>query len=404
MKEPLTIKLGVMVSSLSCAPGSGELRLGEPQLCRALAIAAKTMPVDLYLFQLSDYDQQAATLTGYRYIFNNWEMQSVPLPDIIYDRSFVSQASATRDNRTILQKMHNQKPFKQLNARLPSKWTVYQILEENTALSPYLPTTILLTSTGQLIEQLNKHRDGLIIKPADGMQGKGIIHIKRQLDTDSYYVRGRTLRNEPFARNLPNTAALRRKLHTMIKSSRYIIQPYLSLANRHNHPFDIRLLLQKNIKGQWQTTGTAIRCGSPGGITSNLHGGGTAHSVSQFLADQYSKEEIEQLRRRIDSISLQAAEQLEQRLGKFAELAFDFGLDQKGQLWLLEVNSKPGRSCFEAIQDKAAQVLSIKQPLYYAQHLHSVSHHIFRVANQGHKQRNASISELRPFNVQEVHR
>ncbi|MEF2243429.1 YheC/YheD family endospore coat-associated protein [Paenibacillus sp. IITD108] len=405
MAERSTLKLGVMVSSLAYDHGTEELTIGEPQLCKALALAAKTLAIDLYLFQPADYNQRGL-LTGYRYLETGWRKQQVPLPDLIYDRSFASSPAAALSNRMLLHAMHCKKPFKRLNAFLPSKWKVYRILKQNDALLPYLPETMLLTSHLQMIEQLNKKPGGLIIKPISGMQGRGIISIQKQAASERIHIRGRTRSNRPFMQNIENTAALFQKLHTIIKSRRYIMQPLLSLTDHMSRPFDIRILMQKDHKGIWLLTGAAIRCGSSGGVTSNLHGGGTAYPIDQFLASRYSKEELELLRNTLTAICVQAAHTLERRLGKFAELAFDFGLDQQQALWLLEVNSKPGRSSFKATGDIAAQSLSILQPLHYAKYLYGISkpNHVFRVANQGRQQLIANNSRLRPLNVQEVHR
>lgn len=405
MTERSTLKLGVMVSSLAYDHGTEELTIGEPQLCKALAIAAKTLAIDLYLFQPVDYNLRGI-LTGYRYLEARWREQQVPLPDIIYDRTFSPSLAAALSNRILLHAMHCKKPFKRLNAFLPSKWKVYRILKQNDALLPYLPETMLLTSQLQLIEQINKKPGGLIIKPTSGMQGRGIISIQKQAESECLLMIGRTMSNRLFVQNIENKAALFQKLHTIIKSRKYIIQPLLSLTDHMDRPFDIRILLQKDRQGVWLLTGAAIRCGSSGGVTSNLHGGGTAHPINEFLASRYSNEELELLRNTLKAICVQAAHTLEQRLGKFAELAFDFGLDQQQALWLLEVNSKPGRSSFKATGDFTAQSLSTLQPLHYAKHLYGISKpdHVFRVANQGRKQLIDNNSKLRPLNVQEVHR
>ena len=405
MAERSALKLGVMVSPPAFDHRTGELVLGEPQLCKALALAANILAIDLYLFQPADYSKHGI-LTGYRYIDTGWRKQQVPLPDLIYDRSFAASHADALSNRLLLQAMHSKKPFQRLNAFLPAKWKVYRLLKHNDALLPYLPETMLLSSHLQIIEQLNKKPGGLIIKPDSGMQGRGIISIQKQAVSERIHIRGRTRNNSPFMQNIENTAALFQKLHTIIKSRRYIMQPLLSLTDHLSRPFDIRILIQKDRRGIWQLTGAAIRCGSPGGVTSNLHGGGSAYPIEQFLSSRYSKEELELLRNTLTDISVHAAETLEQRLGKFAELAFDFGLDQQQRIWLLEVNSKPGRSCFKAIGDNSAHSLSILQPLHYAKYLFSISkpNYVFRVANHGRQQLIANNSRLRPLNIQEVHR
>ncbi|WP_368784377.1 YheC/YheD family protein, partial [Acinetobacter baumannii] len=41
---------------------------------------------------------------------------------------------------------------------------------------------------------------------------------------------------------------------------------------------------------------------------------------------------------------------LEQRHGRLVELGIDIGIDRQGKVWLIEVNSKPGRASFRRIE------------------------------------------------------
>ncbi|MDO7486367.1 hypothetical protein Q5O89_12050 [Peribacillus frigoritolerans] len=55
--------------------------------------------------------------------------------------------------------------------------------------------------------------------------------------------------------------------------------------------------------------------------------------------------------------------------GIIAEIGFDFGLDKKGQVWMFEANSKPGRSIFSHPKLKDFELLTRKLSLDYAIYL-----------------------------------
>ncbi|MED4601859.1 hypothetical protein P9314_14260, partial [Paenibacillus validus] len=62
-------------------------------------------------------------------------------------------------------------------------------------------------------------------------------------------------------------------------------------------------------------------------------------------------------------------EVLESRHGRLAELGIDFGVDTGGHIWMLEVNSKPGRSIFTYLRDDKARLAAVANPLRYADYL-----------------------------------
>ncbi|MNZ54150.1 Endospore coat-associated protein YheD [compost metagenome] len=186
----------------------------------------------------------------------------------------------------------------------------------------------------------------------------------------------------------------------------YIVQPYLELSGEDGKPFDVRVLLQKDGSGSWSLTGMAVRCGQEGSLTSNLHGGGGALPAQSMLESKFGAQKAEHLQERIHTISKQAAIRLESRYGRLAELGLDYGIEPSGRIWLIEVNSKPGRSSFRIISDLKAEQQSIEKPLQYARYLSRRLYPSF-AANESANGRHYDLksdSPLRSFNVQEVHR
>jgi len=64
-------------------------------------------------------------------------------------------------------------------------------------------------------------------------------------------------------------------------------------------------------------------------------------------------------------LALAAAEAAESSFGRFAELGLDFGVEPDGRLWLLEMNSRPGREAFAGFAGGTART-AVERPLLYA--------------------------------------
>lgn len=113
----------------------------------------------------------------------------------------------------------------------------------------------------------------------------------------------------------------------------------------------------------------AVRKGQDGSLTSNLHGGGTALPVGSFLAGQFSSKQADMILKELYSLSVLIPVVLESSHGQLAELGIDFGIDTSGQLWILEVNSKPGRSALSRINEAASYIHAVTNPVHYARYL-----------------------------------
>jgi hypothetical protein len=402
------VNLAIVIASVKHPSGASATAplLPEPAFYRELCSAGKELGVNVYVLSAECLHPQSKLLYGYRWVDSRWEKQSVPYPDLIYDRCFFANASERLECRRMLGQLAAIQPFRRLNGALPAKLDVYEWLKKDPLLSRHLPLTLPLQTEEQLYELIHQYPSGIILKPSAGMQGRGIIHIKlRPLDS-AIQIKGRTRRNRSFSLVFEEKQECEHWVSRFIYGSLYIIQPYLELSGVDRKPFDIRALIQKDGKGIWSVSGMAARTGQAGSLTSNLHGGGGAVPAASLLSAKYGKPKAERLLEQIHTISKQTAVRLESKYGRFAELGLDYGIDQSGLVWLLEANSKPGRSSFRAIGDPLAMRHSIERPLLYAALLSRRLSPSF-VANEsanGRHQPTRPDNLLRPFNVQEVHR
>ncbi|MUT64453.1 YheC/YheD family protein [Paenibacillus sp. NEAU-GSW1] len=404
------IQLAIFVASIKAARSAEDCSgsemapaMPERRFYELLSEAAARMQIDLFVFSPAEFDHRTAQLNGYRFRSGKWALEPCALPDIVYDRSFCRSNEEQADCRASLAALRRLKPYLSLNGSLPSKWIVYNTLLDDSIIAPALPPTRLIERPDELMPMLKAASSaGLFLKPSAGMQGKGVIHVRRNPLADQWLVTGRTGSNRRFEHQFDSHERLERWTAKAVGGAAYLSQPCLSLRSRCGSPFDVRVLLQKNEHGRWTVSGAAARVGEPGSLTSNLHGGGKPANAASYLANEFGRRQAERLLSRMEQLSLYAAPKLEERFGRLAELGFDYGIEPDGRLWLLEVNSRPGRSAFRQIGDRQAERHSIEQPLRYARLLSKRMRPLI-ITNPQASRSYDSHRRFRTDYVQEVH-
>jgi glutathione synthase/RimK-type ligase-like ATP-grasp enzyme len=296
-----------------------------------------------------------------------WVQKTFPLPDVVYDRCYYSNRQRYVEHAPAIQRLKKVKSIQFMGYGLKGKWDVQKSLASHDDYLPFLPETDIYTSPQTLLDYLNEEGEAFL-KPHAGSHGKGTLYIA-QAEPDKYEVRGRDQNNQSFSHLFRQEFALLQWVHRFIGDRKYLVQQYLNLKTTEGSPFDIRSLVQKDGRGLWKMTGMAVRQGRINSITSNLHGGGRAEEVMPFLTRHYGEEKAEQLDAQLHRLSSIIPETLEHHHGRLVELGIDLGVDTSGHIWILEVNSKPGRSVFKAFDHAAARNDSVKLPIQYARYL-----------------------------------
>lgn len=294
-----------------------------------------------------------------------WVPASSPLPDLVYDRCFFTSPAHYRSVAPYLKRLQRLPSVRFLGHGLAGKWEVYTILHRHPDIRPYLPETARVHGVGDVLAHLGQKGD-VVIKPLGGSLGRKVVRILHG-PADTFHLFGRDAWNRPFAVNI-RKGQLIRWLGGQLAGSRWVIQPYLHLYTEDRRPFDIRVLVQKTGQGEWETVGKAVRQGQTGGLTSNLHGGGKGIGFHSFM-QRHFPDKADEIERQIDELSRKIPPLLEGDHGPLVELGIDIGVDREGKVWLIEVNSKPGRQLFAQTGEIEVQYRSVQNIIDYACHL-----------------------------------
>lgn len=357
--------LGILVSSTG-----GSVPFANRAFLRRLSLAGARLGVATYVFAPEWIDWSRRAVRGYAYdaTRGGWIRRSYPMPALVYDRAFFRTRAEKARHRETLRRLLRAAGTRLLGYGLHGKLEVYDLLRADPALADSLPETTLYESPEQLVVWLNA-RGEAVLKPQAGTHGKGVFRLRRA-PSGRCEARGRSGANRLVARRFGDVRALARWVdRTLVGGRTFLLQPYLPLSTDEGAPFDIRALVQKDGQGAWRFTGAAARIGPVGGVTSNLHGGGMPREAAAFLKEEYGEEQATDIMRSIIETALAVPPVLERGHGPLLELGIDFGVDRLGRAWVLEVNSKPGRTSFMRLHDKKARIAAVTSPIRYARYV-----------------------------------
>jgi YheC/D like ATP-grasp len=256
----------------------------------------------------------------------NYELQKVPIPKVIYTRSFLSKKQSTFLDEKKVQ-FYNKKGIGH------NKFRMHEIMSEDAEIAVSLPDTVKGTEEN-LKMMLKKHRK-LILKPAKGSLGGGIMKITRDdsgMHELKYPLARRKWEEIQFKEEIPEVIrqAFNKKL--------YILQENIDLATYKKRPFDLRVVVQRDHTGEWVVAGILCKVSpSKDQFVTNISQGGSSLSFDQVVKG-HSYLSYKQAYEDISSLTLNMAKHLEQYTDHIADIAFDIALDKKGKPFFIESN------------------------------------------------------------------
>lgn len=355
---------------------------------RRLCLIGGKSGITVFVFTPQSIRWGEDTVTGFVFDANErrWRTHVYAMPDVVYDRCFFTNRQQFAEYRETVRRLRNH-PSLFLGRGLKGKWEVQRMLEQDGRFGSYLPRTEVMRSVRSAAEWLREH-NAVLLKPQAGSQGRGVLLVQRSAAAPlrraaagsvapgstvnaqpAFTVHGRDARNRRVERSFADAAELLRWLRRFTAQRDYLLQQYLLLRGCSGEAYDIRSLVQKDGSGRWQMTGMAVRKGQSGSLTSNLHGGGEVEPALSYMHRQFGGAKAAVIAEQLKQLSEQIPEALERRHGRLAELGIDFGVDTDGRIWILEVNSKPGRAIFTYLHDNAARYKALANPIQYARHL-----------------------------------
>ena len=297
--------------------------------------AAVFDPVDLW-------KSRGENSEGYSHDGGKWIRKKFNFPRVIYDRYYSKITGFDPEIEKIKDNLNRNCYF--INPPEFARMATDKILFFKKMCEYRVKTPRIICERLECVNDLResfKGHDQVIIKPAYGRMGKGIIRVKRQAGRFEVIMDDFSLTCKTEAEM---TGAIRYSAGTLgMSTNDFIIQEMVRIVDEGRQWFDIRVLMQRGGEGNPEITGMVARVSAGKKGVPNLDRGGIAVDGEQWLQWAVKTVEWDGVKRQIWESAGSLYRLLEKEYGLIGEIGMDLLVDEQNNVWILEINSKPGR-------------------------------------------------------------
>jgi hypothetical protein len=228
-----------------------------------------------------------------------------------------------------------------------SKWKRYNLLKENSDLKEYLPITKKLNENS-FWEMIGEHKI-VIIKPIRGNLGRNIFQVSIIGETEDLY----EIHHEGVIKKIKGKHETYSFIKSRIDPSRFLVQQKIRLVSIDKCPVDFRVMVQrKRQSSKWCITGKFAKVAYRGYIITN------AAKEVLYIEDALRQtslytEQMQEAIRIIDLTALTATSCIAGVRPKCRIIGFDFGVDERGKVWIIEANFRPAVFPFKMLENQS---------------------------------------------------
>ena len=229
-----------------------------------------------------------------------------------------------------------------------SKWAKTNALLADSHMKRFVPATRRFSR--QNVKKMLDEYGLVYVKPVNGTFGNGVIRVEKQ---DGEEELSYVLQSGVRIYRYPSFDPLYRKLLAVKLRKPYLAQQGIELLKYARRRFDLRVMVQKNPKDEWETTEMIGRLAHPRKIVTNYHSGATPMTVEKLLGPHMDRRQLDGFRKDLNKLGVSAAEALENIFPKVKEIGVDVAIDGRKKMWVLEVNTMPDPFLFRRLPDRA---------------------------------------------------
>lgn len=310
------------------------------ELFREMAADARHAGVSLIIFNWDGVDFDNKQLHGWVPHKRTWREAVRPLPDVIYEVTAHRDPEQRLACREVCRRLADECgiPFVSRVSSY-SKWRVYQVLQAADGTRDLQPATVPFGDFKALLRMVRRHGT-IYTKDRWGSRGMSVMRIRP--GADGWRLEGRC-RGTPVNEFFPTLMGLYQHLKTLDLED-WILQQGIEGTPVEGWTFDLRVVVQKDGRGEWDIALSFLRWATTSHVANNLsqgarqidpadfslHFGDQVHGLPTFQADAHAA-------------SVKVAKVLGDHFGTLGEVGVDVGLDREGRVWVFEVNRKPVR-------------------------------------------------------------
>ena len=300
-------------------------------MAKFIAITCKNQGIELIYMTPEDVNIKSNTVNGYIYLNNEWEKVTVPIPSFI---DISPHLFTYKKYKKILNYLKKNTKLSIDERHIILKDELQFQLRKNKDFYHIAIPTKKLNAFSDLTKWLDKYKT-IVVKPVRGLQGNDVYILKKE-ELNNYTL-GISKEEKKLTEN-----ELSEYFSRKLKNKNYIIQKYISSRTIDGDPFDCRIHLEKNGKGEWETARKYIRIGIGQKVVSNISQGGAISKPENFLQYNFGEEKGKEIDYKLDLLAQTLPYEIEKIKNKtFMTMGVDVGIDNSGDLFVFEINSFP---------------------------------------------------------------
>jgi hypothetical protein len=313
------------------------------------------LSLKLYAFTPADIVWKERRIIGLSLKKGIWKQSSFPFPHVVYNRSFNKKLITIQ---RLEKAIGRNKCFNNIN--FFNKWDLYNLLVQS-ILKPYVPDTFLYNEVN-VSELLEKYKI-VYFKPSYGFKGRSVYRVE-QMDHGDIHISLHSLTPRYICRKNEN---IQEKMNELLGPKKYMVQQGIRMSQLNQKYFDIRVLVQKDILGEWLVSTITSRVAYENYFNTSMCE--TICDVAEILPRLFSPEKMNEILQYLNEVSIKAAQEAEIHMGSLGELSVDFVLDDQSKLWIIELNGKPQKNLYKDIKSFKHKKIIYSRPLEYAYYL-----------------------------------
>lgn len=285
-----------------------------------------------YYFTARGVDFERKIIKGKHYVNGRWQSSEFPFPDVIMNVAYPRSEKQLEIYNRLLKKI----PFTSYS--VGNKMNVYEKIRKGRTFADYLIPYKVIETAEDVLKYLDKYKK-VIVKPVKGKHGNNVYFIESMYQ---YYL----IIDEKKTVN-GRKSALIDLINELIGEDKYLVQKYIECKRKSGESYDIRLLLHKDGKGEWEVD-IYPKLGTKDKIITNVSKGGQVTILRNFLKNEFG-DSYKDMENYLVVFALQFAKHFESLYNHdFSELGIDIGLDENKKIWIYEVNWHPGQIFIES--------------------------------------------------------
>ncbi|MGG1444497.1 YheC/YheD family protein [Brevibacillus laterosporus] len=332
----------------------------EPKYFRNLINQGKDLGASVFLFSHRDVFVKQRRVRGYvPDKQGGWRSKWFRWPEVVIDRCRTRQPGYLSFRR--------KKHFLYANSVFSNKWNITEYLWTDKIMRKWMPRTEFYSE--KALQACIEDFPIVYVKPGNGTGGRSVLKISKIKGGFLLIGRNKNLRHKTWQVTSRDAMVQRVNLwvdQERIRNGHFMVQQGLDLELQPDRPSDTRLLIQKDQQGKWSITGLGVRVGVLNSATSNLHNGGRATDFTIFMNNRFGEVKSKRILHECHELAYYTVQKLEEKYGRMLEFGLDIGIDTSGQIWLIEVNPKPGRDIFLGMGKAKLYKKAVRNPLAYA--------------------------------------